>query len=246
MIVYGKQPVKEALVSSHQIKRIILAREIPERERAFFLRLAGQRQIPVEISAKGKIQHYCGPVVHQGIVAIIERYRYADEQDLWNRIDHDENPLLLILDQIQDPHNLGAILRSAEIVDVTCVILPDRSSAEINSTVAKTSAGAVFHVPVHRTITLVGLLDRVREKGITIVAFAPGRSEHIYRFRLDCPLALIVGSEGRGVRKNLQKMADHTLSIPQKGRTGSLNASTSAAVILFETLRQRKFNYTGD
>ncbi len=242
MVVYGKQPVKEALLSGRFIKQIILAREISERERALFLRLAVQRQIPVELIAKSELQRYCGPVVHQGIAAMMEGYHYTDEDHLWELIKRDENPFLLILDQIQDPQNLGAILRSAEIVGITGIILPDKGSAEINATVAKTSAGAVFHLYVHRTNRLIGLLAGLREKGIAIVALAPGRSEHIYRFRLDCPIALIIGSEGRGVRKNLQKMADHILSIPQRGKTGSLNASTAAAVILFETLRQRNFD----
>ena len=245
MTIYGKQPVKEALFSNHRVKRLILAREMPEKDRVIFERLAGQRKVPVECIPKSNIQAYSGPVLHQGIAAITEKYQYSGEKDLWHLIDQDLNPLLLILDQIQDPQNLGAILRTAEIVRVTAVILPDKGSAQINATVVKTSAGSVFHLNVHRTDKLMALMEQLKERGMTVIAFAPGKSEYIYRYKLDLPVVLVIGSEGYGVRRNLQKMADHILSIPQKGRTGSLNASTSAAIILFETLRQREFKSPG-
>ncbi len=246
MAIYGRQPVKEALFSNHCVKRLILAREMPEKERVFFERLAGQRKVPVECIPKSNIQVYAGPVLHQGIAAITEKYRYSDEQNLWHLIGQDPNPLLLVLDQIQDPQNLGAMLRTAEIVRVTAVILPEKGSAQINATVVKTSAGAVFHLNVHRTDKLTALLEKLKERGLTIIAFVPGEYEYIYRSRLDLPAVLVIGSEGHGVRKNLRKMADRTLSIPQKGRTGSLNASTAAAVVLFETLRQREFKSRGN
>jgi len=149
--------------------------------------------------------------------------------------------LLLILDQIQDPHNLGAILRTAEAAGVTAVIIPEKGSAEITGTVAKTSAGAVFHIPVHRTGDLFALTGKLKDRGIKIFTLAPGKQEIIYRCDLNCPLALVIGSEGKGVRKNLQNLSDDTISIPQTGRTGSLNASVSAALIIFESVRQRKF-----
>ena len=241
MVVYGKQPVREALFSDHPIIQLILAREMPPKERDLFQRLAGQRRIPVELRTKGELQRYCGPVLHQGIAALMEPYRYADEDRLWQKIDQIENPLLLILDQIQDPHNLGAILRTAEVVGVSGVVLPSRGSAEVNATVAKTSSGAIFHLTICRTDNMNAFFDTIRHKKLLLVALSPGRPDTIYGFDMDRPMAVIIGSEGKGVRKNLQNLADKTLSIPQKGKMGSLNASTSTAVILFEIFRQREF-----
>jgi 23S rRNA (guanosine2251-2'-O)-methyltransferase len=241
LVVYGKQPVKEALLSGHAINRLIIGREIPAKENNFYRQLAEKRNIKVEIIAKGQIQRYCGPVLHQGVAAIMGAYQYAEELRLMELIDRSKMPLLIVLDQIQDPHNLGAILRTAEAAGVTAVIIPEKGSAEITATVAKTSAGAVFHIPVHRTENLFTLTGKLKARGIALIALAPGKQEIIYRFNLNCPVALVIGSEGKGVRKNLQNLCDHTLSIPQRGRTGSLNASVSAALIIFETVRQRIF-----
>jgi 23S rRNA (guanosine2251-2'-O)-methyltransferase len=242
MVIYGKQPVREALLSGHKVNRLIIAHEMQTKEKQFFLKKAEKQGIPVDFRPKGELQRYCGPVLHQGMTAFMEPYNYIDEDRLWQLIGKNTQPLLLILDQIQDPQNLGAILRTAEIVGVDAVILPDKGSAAINATVAKTSAGAVFHLSVHRTKDLFFLLEKVRENHISLVALAPGAPDTIYRFEFTRPVALIVGSEGRGVRKNLQIFTDITLSIPQKGKTGSLNASNSAAIALYEILRQRSFD----
>ncbi len=239
MVIYGKQPVREALISTQKIIRLVVAREMHPGEKQSFLIMAQKRTVPVELRPKGELQRFCGPVLHQGIAAEIEPYHYIDEEKLWELAERRAPPLFVILDQIQDPQNLGAILRTAEISGVTAVILPDKGSAAVNATVVKTSAGAVFHLPVHRSGELITLLGGIRRRSITLVALAPGRSESIFRYSFDRPLAVIIGSEGKGVRKNLQNLADATLSIPQKGRTGSLNASASAAILLYEIFRQR-------
>lgn len=244
LVVYGKQPVKEALLSGHTVKRLIIGREIPPKENSFYKQLAERRNIDVEIIAKGQIQRYCGPVLHQGVAAVMGAFRYHDEPGLMELIDKSEMPFLIILDQVQDPHNLGAVLRTAEAAGVTAVIIPDKGSAEITGTVAKTSAGAVFHIPVHRTENLFSLIEKLKTGGIKIIALAPGRQNILYNFDLNRPVALVIGSEGKGIRKNLQNLCDHIFSIPQSGKLGSLNASVSAALIIFETVRQRDFAVT--
>ena len=178
-------------------------------------------------------------MLHQGIVAIMDEFKYLTEKKLFDTIKSTESPLLLILDQIQDPHNLGAILRTAEIAEVSAIILPEKGSASVTSTVAKTSAGAVFHCPVHRTTDLPGLMENLKDQNLNMVAMVPHSQETIYDANLRGPLVIVVGSEGKGVRKNIQRLCDKSISIPGKGKVDSLNASVSTAVVVFEAIRQR-------
>jgi 23S rRNA (guanosine2251-2'-O)-methyltransferase len=241
MYIYGKQPVWEALRSSHRIKNIFIAREMQKKDFHRFKDLGEKNGVPVSISSKSQLQKYCGPVVHQGIVAEIDGYTYTGQQPLLKILRKAENPLVLVLDQIQDTHNLGAIIRTAEICAVTAIIIPEKVSAEINPTVVKTSAGAVFHSKIHRTTDLKSILYTLKDLNLTIAALLPGQNLTIYETDLKQPLALIIGSEGSGVRKNLLPFCDLNLSVPQVGKLDSLNASVSTAVVLFEILRQRRY-----
>lgn len=242
MYIYGKRPVWEVLRTSHKVQQIFLAREMQKKDFHRFRDQAEKNNLPITVVSKSKLQKYCGPVVHQGIVAEIIGFKYTDQDSLLNYSKQAENPLLLVLDQIQDTHNLGAIIRTAEICGVTAIILPEKVSADINPTVVKTSAGAVFHSIIHRTADLNSLLDNLKELDFTFAALMPGQKENIFKTNLKMPLVVIVGSEGTGVRKNLLSYCDLKLSIPQAGRIDSLNVSVSTAVVLFEILRQRKFD----
>ena len=240
--IYGRQPVYELLRSSHPVFRLICALELEEKYKKKIIPLAERRNIKPEYVPKAKIQLYTGPVIHQGIAAKIEEYIYKDEKDIFYLLKGNKISIFVILDQIQDPHNVGAIIRTAEIIGDTAIILPEKGSAPINSTVAKTSSGAVFHAPIHHTNNLTGFLKRLKEKGIRIVAAIPGQKQIIYKTSLTAPLAFIFGSEGEGVRKNLQNYCDMKISIPQVGKVDSLNVSVTAAIVLFETLRQKNYN----
>lgn len=241
LIIYGKQPVLEALRSDHKIRKVYIAREMDKREKQRFENLAHKRQVQHIFDRKAYLQKISGPVLHQGIVAILDEFEYLTEDKLFDIIKSSENPLLLILDQIQDPHNLGAILRTAEIAEVSAIILPEKGSASVTSTVAKTSAGAVFHCPVHRTTDLPGIIKNLKNQNLNIVAMVPHSLETIYETDLGNPMAIVVGSEGKGVRKNIQRLCDKSVSIPGKGKIDSLNASVSTAVVVFEAVRQRRF-----
>ena len=239
MFIYGKQPVYELLISKHPLVKLILAKELEHREISRFTGLAEKRNIPVHFLEKSKVQKFCGPVSHQGIVAQIERYHYVSKEQFNNLIRFSNQPLLLILDQIQDPHNLGAIIRTAEVTAVTSVIIPDKGSAEVNATVAKTSSGAIFHVPIYKEFHLYSLLEHLADLKIKPTALVPTAEHSIYDADLTGPIALIIGSEGKGVRKNILKFCPLRLKIPGRGRVASLNASVSTAVVLFEVVRQR-------
>jgi 23S rRNA (guanosine2251-2'-O)-methyltransferase len=242
MYIYGKRPVWEALRSSHTVNQIFIAREMQKKDFLKFRDLADKKGVTASVLSKSQLQKYCGPVVHQGIAAQIDGYRYTDQNLLLKTIIQTQNPLILILDQIQDTHNLGAIIRTAEICAVTAIIIPEKVSADINPTVVKTSAGAVFHSKIHRTQDLKSVLIQLKELKLIITALMPGQNKNIFQSNLNIPLALIVGSEGSGVRKNLLPYCDLQLSIPQAGKLDSLNVSVSTAVVLFEIMRQRKYD----
>ena len=242
LIIYGKQPVLEALNSNHLVSRVILALELDEKLIRKISSIAERKKISIEYIPKAKMQQLCGPVVHQGVAAEISGYKFISKKSLMEIVNREERPLLLILDQIQDPHNLGAIIRTAEVCGVSAIILPEKGSAEINATVAKTSAGAIFHTQIFKTNNLYSILEELNDLNISIAAMIPGQFSTIYETDLTIPLAVIVGSEGKGVRKNLHKYCDLKISIPQIGKIDSLNVSVSTGIVLFEVLRQRRFS----
>jgi len=240
-VVYGRQPVFEALRSEYHVHRILLARETDKKTILSLLNLIEKEAVPVQYLKKAELQRHCGPVHHQGVVAYLEAFKYWSETQLIKKVSAAPSGFVLILDQIQDPHNLGAIFRSAEIAGVDAVLIPDKGSADINATVAKTSAGAIFHCPVCRSGDLAGTLQQLNKAGLRLYALVAHQPKTIFESDLTGPLALVIGSEGRGVRKNIERLCDETLSIPGIGRMDSLNASVSTAIVLFEVLRQRKY-----
>jgi 23S rRNA (guanosine2251-2'-O)-methyltransferase len=241
MHIYGKRAVHEAMRSTHQVDHIYLAKEMQPKDLARFKNQAAATKVPVTVISKTQLQKYCGPVVHQGIVAEMPEYNYINKSNLLSNINDIESPLILVLDQIQDTHNMGAIIRTAELCGVTAIIIPEKTSAEINPTVAKTSAGAIFHTHIYRTNSIDQTLDLLKSHNLKFAALMPGKEDNIYQTKLDSSLVLLVGSEGAGLRKNLLPYCDLQISIPQMGRLDSLNASVSTAVVLFEVMRQREY-----
>jgi 23S rRNA (guanosine2251-2'-O)-methyltransferase len=239
LIIYGKQPVLEVLRSEHQINRVYIAREMDKKDSFKISNLAEKNKVRIIKTRKSELQKICGPVLHQGVSAVLDEYTYLSDDQLFIKISSSNNPLILILDQIQDPHNLGAIIRTAESAGVTAIILPEKGSASVSSTVAKTSAGAVFHCSICRTFDLGSMLLKLKEQNIELVALVTHRLETIYNADLSGPVAITVGSEGKGVRKNIQRLCDKSISIPGYGKVDSLNASVSTAVAVFEAVRQR-------
>jgi 23S rRNA (guanosine2251-2'-O)-methyltransferase len=239
LFIYGKQAVFEVLKSDHPVNEVVLAREMDRKDAEKIHYLSGKRNIKVTYDLKANLQKLCGPVPHQGVVAIIDEFRYLNEKRFIESIQSFQDPFVLILDQIQDPHNLGAIARTAEIAGITAIILPEKGSSSVTSTVAKTSAGAVFHCPIHRTENLPNVMEKLHQKSFMIIAMVPHQQDTIYDTDLRGPLAIVVGSEGKGVRKNIQRLCDKSMSIPGWGKVDSLNVSVSTAVVVFEAVRQR-------
>ena len=176
---------------------------------------------------------------HQGVIAFIEMYRYASVDDILKRAsDRDEKPFVIILDGIEDPHNLGAIIRTAEAAGAHGVIIPANRSADITETAVKTSAGAVFHLPVAKVTNTAKTIDALKEKGLWIYGLDMDGTD-FFKEDLTGGAAMVVGSEGKGLSRLVKEKCDVILSIPMHGKVNSLNASNAAAVVIYEVRKQR-------
>jgi 23S rRNA (guanosine2251-2'-O)-methyltransferase len=174
------------------------------------------------------------------VVALASPIEYVEIEDIIARAkEKNEDPFIVILDHLEDPHNLGAILRTADAVGVHGVIIPKRRGVSVNSSVAKTSAGAVEFVPVARVANLVQAIGKLKELGCWVVGTDAEAAEVFYTANLQGPLAIVVGSEGKGISRLVKENCDFTVKIPMAGRINSLNASVAASVILYEVYRQR-------
>ena len=177
---------------------------------------------------------------HQGVIALAAAREYATVDDiLQTAADRGEAPLIVICDELSDPHNLGAIIRSAECAGAHGVIIPKRRSVGLTAVVAKTSAGALEYMKVAKVVNLVSTIEELKQKGVWIFGTAAEGSVPMYKADLTGPTAIVIGSEGDGMSRLVQKSCDMTVHIPMKGHITSLNASASASILLYEALRQR-------
>lgn len=238
--IEGRNPVLEALRSGRRLHRILVARGKRQGTVAEILRLAGQRGVPVEEVDRRELERRSRSRAHQGVMALAAPRAYATLGDLLRRArDRGEAPLLVVAAGLEDPRNLGSLLRSAEAAGVHGVLLPERRSAGLTPAAVKASAGASEHLPVARVGNLARALEELKEHGLWVYG-ADAEGERAY-FEADLrgPVALVVGSEGKGMPRLVRERCDVLLRIPMRGRVGSLNAAVAAAVILFEASRQR-------
>ena len=236
----GRNALTEALRSGRTIDKVFIA--AGETDRAL-QRLAAQAKeagavvVPVD---RRKLDAMSTTHAHQGVIALAAAREYATLDDLLeNAASKGEAPLLVICDELTDPHNLGAILRSAECVGAHGVIIPKRRSVGLTATVAKASAGAVEYMPVARVTNINAAIADLKEKGVWIFGTAAEGSIPMYQADLTIPAAIVIGNEGSGMSPLVQKNCDVTVHIPMKGNISSLNASCAASVLLYEALRQR-------
>jgi 23S rRNA (guanosine2251-2'-O)-methyltransferase len=178
---------------------------------------------------------------HQGVIIEIKPAKKKTDNDLDGVLEQnkDNNPLYLILDSVQDPHNLGACIRTADAAGVTAIIIPKDRSASINETVRKVASGAVENVTVLSVVNLVRVIKKMKEAGIWVVGTAGGAEQSIYDMKMDVPTAIIMGGEGKGMRESILKECDYVASLPILGKIESLNVSVATGVVLYEVIRQR-------
>ncbi len=238
-IVYGKQPVIEALKSKYKIYQIWYAKDLQEKLVNQVLKLAQNKKIKLNAVNKNDIQKLSGPVVHQGIALEMEKIRFGGQHDFNTFVETNKNHFIVLLDQVQDPHNLGAILRSAEISGANAVVIPEKGSAQLNDTVSKISAGALFHLNIFKVNNLEMAIEQLNSNKVKTFALMLGSESSMYNKQLTESCAIIVGSEGPGVRKNISNLCTDKITIPQFGKVSSLNASVATAIVLYEVVRQR-------
>ncbi|HSH26079.1 MAG TPA: 23S rRNA (guanosine(2251)-2'-O)-methyltransferase RlmB [Massilibacterium sp.] len=242
--IVGKNPVIEALKANRPINKILIAEGTQKGQVHKVKELAKKMKVVVQHVPKQKIDSLIGPVhgamMHQGVVASVAPYSYASLDDLFMAAEtKKEQPFFIILDEIEDPHNLGSIMRTADAAGAHGIIIPKRRSAQLTATVAKTSAGAIEYVPVCRVTNLVQTIEELKERGVWIVGTDASAKDDFRSLDGDMPIALVIGSEGKGVSRLVLKNCDFIYSLPMKGQVTSLNASVAASLLMYEVFRKR-------
>lgn len=239
-IIEGRNAVAEALRAGTPIDKVFLLKgevDLPLRQLANQARQQGAVLAEVD---RHKLDAMSRTHAHQGIVAVAAVREYASVEDLLQAArDRGEPPLLVVCDELSDPHNLGAVIRTAECAGAHGVIIPKRRSAGLTAVVAKTSAGAVSHVPVARVANLPALLKELKEAGVWVFGTAADGDRLLYDADLKGPAAIVIGSEGDGMGRLVAETCDFKVRIPMRGKLNSLNASAAAAILLYEAVRQR-------
>lgn len=240
-LIYGIHPVREALTSSSVlIQKIIVSARSPSPSLRAILDFARKRGIPLAFSEKEILDRMARGNPHQNVVAILEEIPYADLEEVLIRLKQEEQKaLLLILDGIQDPQNLGSLIRTSLGCGVQGVIIPKDRAVGITPVVTKASAGAVAHLPVARVVNIATTIDRLKKEGIWVYGASGEAKDRIYDLDLTIDLAIVIGAEGKGIRPLVKKKCDRLFSLPMKGPVSSFNASVSGGMILYEVMRQR-------
>ena len=240
-VLYGLHPVEEAIRSgSRQLDHISVARERRDDRLERLIELCRMAGIRVSLESRDQLTRLARTDAHQGVLAIVRERRFLGIEDLLNPTEAGQFRFFLALDGIEDPHNLGALLRTADGAGINGVILPERRSAPVTATVAKTSAGASEHVRIARVTNLVRALEQMKQKHVWVLGLdergSPDYTE--YDFRSDC--VLVLGREGAGLHDLVKKTCDHLLRIPMAGQVSSLNVSVAGAIVMYEAMRQRR------
>jgi 23S rRNA (guanosine2251-2'-O)-methyltransferase len=238
-IIEGRNPVIEALRSDAKIDTILVSREANQGSLNKIIELAKAKNVRIKNVDKTTLDRLSENKRHQGVIAEAMEYEYKEIGDILDYAkNRGEMPFVIILDEITDVHNLGAIIRSAECLGAHGVIIPKRRAAQVNGVVAKSSAGAVEYLPVVRVTNISQAIEELKEKGLWIYGADMG-GKNVNEEKFDVPMALVIGSEGSGIGRLVKEKCDNLVKIPMKGNVGSLNASCAASIIIYEIMKQR-------
>lgn len=238
MQIEGRNPVLEALKSNRDIDHILVKKGDSEGSIKKIIAMARDNSIIIKTVDKKKLDEIATSDNHQGVIAIINEYKYYELSELIEECKDKTDVLFMILDEIEDPHNLGAIIRTANACKVDGVIIPKRRAASINSTVEKTSAGAVSFTKVARVNNIAQTIETLKKENIWVYALDMDGQTYTSA-DLKGKIALVVGNEGKGISRLVKEKSDFTINIPMLGEIESLNASVAASVIMYEVVRQR-------
>ena len=239
-LIEGRNAVTEALRAGTAIDKIYVARGDTDRTLSQIVALAKSAGIVVADADHRKLDAMSRTHAHQGVIAVAAVREYASVEDIFAAAaEKGEKPLIVVCDELSDPHNLGAVIRTAECAGAHGVIIPKRRSAGLTAVVAKTSAGAVSYLPVARVSNIPALLKDLQKQGVWVFGTAADGNTALYDADLKGPAAIVIGSEGDGMSRLVAEGCDFLVSIPMKGHISSLNASAAAAILLYEAVRQR-------
>ncbi|KXG74803.1 23S rRNA (guanosine(2251)-2'-O)-methyltransferase RlmB [Thermotalea metallivorans] len=239
--IEGRNPVMEALKAEREIDKILVAKGAAEGSIHKIVGIAKERGIPIQYVERQKLDQLSESHAHQGIIAFAAAHAYVDVAHILKKAEEKgEDPFIVILDEITDPHNLGSVIRTAYAAGVHGVIIPKRRAVGLTAVVAKTSAGAIEYVPVAKVSNLAQTIDRLKERGLWIIGADMDGEKAYYENDLTGKIALVIGSEGKGIGRLIKEKCDFIIHIPMKGEVGSLNASVAAAILMYEVMKQRK------
>ena len=238
--VEGRNSVLELLESGKDINKIFITKGEKHGSINKIIAKAKERKIVIVEKEKNKMNEMAQNSNYQGVIAIVPPFNYCEVEDILECAQkRNEEPFILILDGIEDPHNLGSIIRTAETAGVHGIIIPKRRAASVNSTVNKTSAGAVEYMKIARVTNISETISRLKEKGIWICGTDINTKTYYYQQDLTGPIGIVIGNEGSGISNKVKNNCDFLIKIPMKGKITSLNASVSTGIILYEALKQR-------
>ena len=239
-VIEGRNAVSVALRAGTAIDKIYLAKGDTDSALGHIANTARANGVVVVNADRRKLDEMSRTHAHQGVIAVAAVREYASIEDIFQRAEEQgEAPLIVLCDELSDPHNLGAVIRTAECAGAHGVVIPKRRSAGLTAIVAKTSAGAVSHIPVARVPNLTALMKELQKRGVWIFGAEMNGTTSLYEADLKGPAAIVIGSEGSGMSRLVAETCDFTVSIPMKGKINSLNASAAAAILLYEAVRQR-------
>lgn len=239
-MVAGRNAVMEALKGSRSVNKLMIANGSTEGSIKEIIAVAKEKGVNIQYWDRSKLDSIARGIRHQGVLAQVAPVQYAELEDILQVAkDRNEPPFIVLLDELEDPHNLGAILRTADAAGVHGVLIPKHRSCPLSATVAKTSAGAVEHVPVARVGNLVQTIKKLKQEGLWVAA-ADMDGKDYYDTDLTGPLLLIIGSEGQGIGRLVKEQCDFVVRIPMVGKINSLNASVAGSILMYEAMKQRR------
>ncbi len=239
-IIYGRNPVLEAVRSGREIDRLLVAHGVTGGSVTAIIAKCKARGILIKEISPQKLDYYCGGANHQGVAVMYAAEEYSTPEEILKTAkERDEKPFIIICDEIEDPHNLGAIIRTAEASGVHGIIIPKRRSASLNATVAKSASGALEYMKVARVTNIANTIDYLKENGVWVFgADMDGDDYTLTDF--DTPCAIVIGNEGKGIGTLTSKKCDGIISLPMCGKINSLNASVAAGILMYEVVRKRR------
>ena len=238
--IVGRNAVREALRSGRTIQRLFITNDKVQGSLQEIIGLDKDKGIELRRVDDKQLSKYADGVVHQGVVALAAPVKFADLGEVLQNWSSDKAPLLILLDGIEDPHNMGAIIRTAECCGATAVLIPKRHTAPINATVAKTSAGALESIPLVQVGNVAQTIEELKKQGFWVLGAHMEGQQTLYQADLTSPLVLVIGNEGKGLSRLTKERCDFLVTIPMYGRINSLNASVAAAILMYDAVRQRQ------